>query len=75
MTQSLKGLPLKSAQRILEAQGLTGIEITEIIAPRGNAPRGNLRVVRAKNGGQRLTVARFPDDVSENNALPDLENK
>ena len=74
MTQSLKGLPLETALRRLESEGLTDIQIIETVPPRGNAPRGNLRVVRAKNGGQRLTVARFPDDVSENNALPDLEN-
>ena len=75
MTRSLKGLPLDSALEILRGQGLTDVEVTEIIAPRGNAPRGNLRVVRVKNDGQQLTVARFPDDVLENNAPRDLENE
>lgn len=75
MTQSLKGLPLEMALRRLESEGLTDIQIMETVPPRGNAPRGNLRVVRVQNGGKKLTVARFPDDVLENNATRNLENE
>lgn len=73
MTQSLKGLPLETARNILESEGLTGIEVTETVAPRGNVPRGTLRVVRVRDGGRKLTVARFPDEVRENSETQDLE--
>ena len=75
MTQSLKGLPLETALRRLESEGLTDIQIIETVPPRGNAPRGNLRVVRARDGGRTLTVARFPDDILENNAPQNMENE
>ena len=65
MITEILGLPLESAVSRLRAAGIEPIDITEINAPRGETPRGNLRVVRVQNGGKKLTCARFPDTLKE----------
>ncbi|MBQ3078477.1 MAG: hypothetical protein IJC48_00575 [Clostridia bacterium] len=64
MTQIL-GLPLEEALERLNAAGIDPIEITSVSAPRGSMPRGSLRVVRVKENGRFLTIARFNDSVEE----------
>jgi len=65
MTENVLGLPVEKAIAILEKAGVSDVEITEASAPRGNTPRGSLRVVRVNGGGRSLLCARFPDTVEE----------
>lgn len=67
MILSVLGLPLESALRMLKAADVEVTDIKEISAPRGNTPRGTLRVVRVENGGKIITCARFPDTIEEKN--------
>jgi len=67
MMVSVLGLPLDKAVSLLKAANAEEIEIKEISAPRGNTPRGTLRVVRVENGGKTITCARFPDTIEEKN--------
>ncbi|MBQ1256069.1 MAG: hypothetical protein IIW08_07065 [Clostridia bacterium] len=67
MMISVLGLPLEKAVSLLKAANVEGIDIKEISAPRGNTPRGTLRVVRVENGGKTITCARFPDTIEEKN--------
>lgn len=64
MTQSLLGLPLSEALRRLEAAGQEPGEITVIRAPRGNSPRGTLRVVRVREDGKGLVCGEFADHAA-----------
>ena len=65
MTNSLLGLKLEDALSALHAAGCEGTQITEIHAPRGNSPRGTLRVVSVRDDGRALICARFPDNAEE----------
>ena len=65
MTKTLLGLTLEDALRALHAEGREETQVTEIHAPRGNTPRGTLRVVSVRNDGRELVCARFPDTVKE----------
>ena len=58
---SVLGLPLENALNLLNSPDIC---VEEIKPPRGECPRGTLRVVRQTE--TRLTVCRFPDDVLEN---------
>lgn len=64
MTHPVLGLPLEDALAALAADSQQ-LAITEISAPRGEAPRGTLRVVAVRDGGRTLVVARFPDQITE----------
>lgn len=64
MTRSVWGLPLEDALTVVAADPQQ-ITITEISAPRGNVPRGTLRVAAVRDDGNTLIVARFPDHVTE----------
>ena len=66
MMKSLLGLPLDKALALLKEANVDVSDIKEISAPRGNTPRGTLRVVRIQNGGKIITCARFPDTIKEN---------
>ena len=65
MMRSILGLTLDDALEALRAAGQEPEKITITNAPRGNQPRGNLRVVRVKNGGMELVCARFPDEAAQ----------
>ncbi len=67
MISSVLGLPLDKAIELLRAAKVEVTDIKEISAPRGNTPRGTLRVVRIENGGKIVTCARFPDTIEEKN--------
>ncbi|MDO4829419.1 MAG: hypothetical protein Q4B19_08590 [Clostridia bacterium] len=64
MTRPVLGLPLEDALAALAADPRQ-ITITEISAPRGEAPRGTLRVVAVRDDGSTLVAARFPDHIAE----------
>ena len=64
MTRRVLGLPLEDALAALAADPRQ-ITITEISAPRGEAPRGTLRVVAVRDDGSTLVAARFPDHIAE----------
>lgn len=67
MMMPLLGLPLDKALALLREANVAVSDVKEISAPRGNTPRGTLRVVRVENGGKTITCARFPDTIEEKN--------
>lgn len=66
MILKLLGMPLDMALAALKEANVDVTDIKEISAPRGNTPRGTLRVVRIEKGGKIITCARFPDTIKEN---------
>ena len=57
------GLPLAEAMALLSREGLC--PLVERTAGRREAAEGTERVVRISGDGRRLTVARFPDGIRE----------
>ena len=74
MMNALLGLPLTVAQDILRAEGQEQFEIIETAAPRGNSPRGTLRVVRICEQEKKLVCARFSDEILKNSETDDRED-
>ena len=62
-TTGVLGLSLDRALERLRALGVLDARVEWIAAPGKPEGRGTPRVVRALDGGNTLTVARFPDEV------------
>lgn len=63
MTQIL-GLPLDQALLALAADGIKGVRVQVVRAPRNPDATGTQRVIRMSQDGQELLVAHFPDEVA-----------